>query len=471
MLHAGWASEEVALERPVPLAGQFFARVSTHVNDPITVTALALEADGGHGQNEQAILLSCDLASVPAEVLEQVRRAIAPRLPGFDTNKLVMNATHTHTGPVLREGRYPPQGADVMTPTECTRAVVAAAAGAAVRAWDSRGPAGFSRAFGHAVVGHNRRAVFLDGAAKMYANTDDENFDCIEGYEDHGVDLLFVWDEHNALAGLIVNLACPSQVTEGARYLSADFWHETREEIRRRHGANLFVLPQCAAAGDQSPHFLLYKREEEYMRERKGVSEREEIARRIAHAVDDVLEAARGDIRTDLPFAHVTETLELPARIITREELQEAENACKQWQALRPASESEASRAFSMLNRNQAVIERYEARKTNPFYAMELHVLRLGDIVMAANPFELFLDFGLRIKARSKAPQTFVVQLACGRGIYLPTQKAVRGSHYGAGASDNLVGPEGGQVLVNRTVELIDALWAVAAPAAGSVEL
>ena len=33
---------------------------------------------------------------------------------------------------------------------------------------------------------------------------------------------------------------------------------------------------------------------------------------------------------------------------------------------------------------------------------------------MATNPFELFLDYGLRIKARSEAPQTFIVQLACG---------------------------------------------------------
>jgi hypothetical protein len=70
----------------------------------------------------------------------------------------------------------------------------------------------------------------------------------------------------------------------------------------------------------------------------------------------------------------------------------------------------------------------------------------------------MFLDFGLRIKARSKALQTFVVQLACTCtwGEYLPTAKAVAGGGYGAEVVSNLVGPEGGQMLVEQTVKLIN---------------
>ncbi len=78
---------------------------------------------------------------------------------------------------------------------------------------------------------------------------------------------------------------------------------------------------------------------------------------------------------------------------------------------------------------------------------------------MVSNPFELFLDYGLRIKARSKALQTFVVQLACDTGGYLPTAKAVTSGGYGAMAAEGLVGPEGGQALVDRTVELINGMW------------
>ena len=89
---------------------------------------------------------------------------------------------------------------------------------------------------------------------------------------------------------------------------------------------------------------------------------------------------------------------------------------------------------------------------------MELHVVRIGDVVFATNSFELFLDYGIRIKARSPAVQTFLVQLA-GGGTYLPTARAVAGKGYGGGVYDNLVGPEGGQSLVEETVKLINELW------------
>jgi hypothetical protein len=43
---------------------------------------------------------------------------------------------------------------------------------------------------------------------------------------------------------------------------------------------------------------------------------------------------------------------------------------------------------------------------------MELHVLRFGDVAIATNAFELFTEFGIQMKARSRALQTFVIQLA-----------------------------------------------------------
>ena len=272
MLHIGWSTQDMTPDRPVVLVGQFAARVSTHANDPLTTTALALETETDDGQKEQAVMVSCDLVSIPAEIQEQIRARVASRVPDLDTGKLFMNATHTHTGPILREGRYPEQGPEIMTPTEGAELIVSKVAEAVVEAWTNRRSGGISWAFGQAVVGHNRRAAYFDGSARMYGKTDDESFEHIEGYEDHSLNLLFTWDKEEQLTGMAINLACPSQVTESARYISADFWHETREELRKHYGPDLFVLPQCAPAGDQSPHFLLYRKEEQYMRERKGVS-------------------------------------------------------------------------------------------------------------------------------------------------------------------------------------------------------
>ena len=112
-----------------------------------------------------------------------------------------------------------------------------------------------------------------------------------------------------------------------------------------------------------------------------------------------------------------------------------------------------------MLRQMHKLLRRYADQGENLTYDMELHVLRLGDVALATNPCELFLDYGLRIKARSRALQTFIVQLATDQIGYLPTAKAVAGGGYGALVTNGLVGPEGGEVLVERTVELINSLW------------
>ena len=55
---------------------------------------------------------------------------------------------------------------------------------------------------------------------------------------------------------------------------------------------------------------------------------------------------------------------------------------------------------------------------------------------------------------------TFLIQLACGSKGYLPTEKAEKGSHYSAYASSGFVGHEGGDLLVRKSVEAINAFFA-----------
>jgi hypothetical protein len=66
------------------------------------------------------------------------------------------------------------------------------------------------------------------------------------------------------------------------------------------------------------------------------------------------------------------------------------------------------------------------------------------------------------MRARSKALQTFLVQLGdgSGNGFYLPTQRALDGGHYSALIKSNWVGPEGGAILVEETVAAINDLFA-----------
>ena len=105
-------------DRPVALAGQMHTRISRGVESPVTATALALEAREGDRVVDQAILVSCDLVVIEAPVIERARRLVGDRLPGVDPRKLVINATHTHTAPVMAEGDYEIPEDGVMRPAE-----------------------------------------------------------------------------------------------------------------------------------------------------------------------------------------------------------------------------------------------------------------------------------------------------------------------------------------------------------------
>src|SRR5690606_27535549 len=76
---------------------------------------------------------------------------------------------------------------------------------------------------------------------------------------------------------------------------------------------------------------------------------------------------------------------------------------------------------FGRLRPAEMMLEKYK-NPDEPFYPIELHSIRLGDVAFANNPFELYVNYGFQITAKSKAKQVFVVQLSGNNGGYLPTE-------------------------------------------------
>jgi hypothetical protein len=319
----------------------------------------------------------------------------------------------------------------------------------------------------------------------MYGSVDRPDFSHIEGFEDHSVNLLYTWNADGKLTGVLINVAVPSQASGGSR-ISADFWHETRNVLRNRLGKGLFVFPQCSAAGDQSPVVLVGRKAEERMERLTGRTRRQQIAVRIADAVTSILPAMEKNIDWDPAFCHRMERVELSRRRLSEQDIKtprrthhrpQVETVEEAFQRLREEYRSmrrtieeqpelkekrgwynEITGVYWRMARASRVLDRFALQKTQPAVPVEVHVIRLGDMAIATNPFELYLDFGMRIKARSKAVQTFVVQLA-GSGSYVPTERSVAGGAYGAIPESTEVGPEGGRELVERTLDLLDALW------------
>jgi hypothetical protein len=451
-LHVGGATISITPDRPIALAGQMHTRIARSIESPATATALAIESRDGDKVLDQAVLISCDLVAIEAGILDRVRDLVHDRIPDLDRRKVVLSATHTHTAPVTTEGDYEIPKDGVMQPAEYVEFLASQVTEAVAKAWESRQPGRVGWGLGHAVVAQNRRAVYADGRAQMYGATDRPDFRGIEGSEDQGVEVLFFWNGEGKLLATAVNVACPSQEVEGESAVNADFWHEVRESLRAQHGKDLLVLGWTGAAGDQSPHLMYRKRAEERMRTLRGLSRLQELSRRVVAAWNEAYEGARKEPHSDAKLVHKVATIELPIREVTEAEAAEARSKVE--------TLSKDPRNRRLVVWHGDVVKRYEQQRAGTVepFVMELHVIRLGDVAIATNVFELFTEFGIQIKARSRAIQTFIIQLA-GPGSYLPTARAAQGGGYSAIAESNLVGPEGGQVLVDKTVELINSLW------------
>lgn len=451
-LLVGGSSISITPDGPVAISGQMRTRISAAVESPVTATALALESREGETVVEQAIMVSCDLIAIREGIPEMVREQLKTRIPGFDTNKLVMNATHTHTAPVMREGIYELPEEGIMQPTEYVSFVAERVAEVATKAWQARKPGRVGWGLGHAVVAQNRRTRFADGTAAMYGSTARDDFRGIEGYEDHGIEVLCFWDLEDQLLGTAVNVACPAQEVEGRSAVNADFWDNVRTSLREKYGEDLFVLGWTGAAGDQSPHLMYSKPAEERMRKLRGLTRLEELSRRIVAGWEEAYAGAVQEKHADVPFVHQVKMIELPERLVTREE-----SFALQAKVDEMASDPKKKRRMLW---HQSAIDRFDRQQAGELqpYQMQLHAIRLGDIAIATNDFELFTDFGIQMKSRSPALQTFVIQLA-GPGTYIPSRLAQQGGGYSAIVESNKVGHEGGQVLTDQTVSVLKSLW------------
>lgn len=505
-LFIGWAQTEITPKQPVLIRGYSYARVSEGVLDPLTATVMVLVTHGENDEVTQTTVVSCDIISISDELRDKIREKTKRLLPELDTRCIVINATHTHNAP---EHRCEEDSTNlvgialsdlgVMEPADYIEDASDQIAEAIVSAYNARKPGGISWGLGSVVVSHNRissffgsehtgepritgRSAFSTGAARqgpgpysiMYGNTNDPDFSHMEGYVDHSLDLLCTWDEASKLTGVIVNLPCPSQVGGAPYQLTADFWDDTRKELRHRHGEALYVLPQCGPAGDQNSLHPYRKAAEERMLALSGRSKRREIAIRIANAVDELIPWMAKSIDRSPDHVHRVENVPLSKRMVTEEEMKEAraelptlriefertmetartqrlDHGTTRWY-------TDSTRAFWLYRRALQVIERYESQDQEKKHMIEVHAVRLGEMAMATNPFELYLDFGLQIQARSAAVQTFLVQLA-GPGTYVPTRRSVKGGAYGAVPASSVVGPEGGRELVKQTVRMIEELW------------
>ena len=483
----GWAEVDITPNQKIALAGQFYERVSDQVESRLYVTAFALESD-----NEQMIIASCDLGGVAQNLNKMVKERLEGKLP-ISTDKVILSAIHTHTSYTYKQVRTLPMamsylktvlpkdmeyqsktsGEKFMDPEDALYFLADKIAEAVLAAWENRTEGYYQCAFGRAPVGMNRRVCYDDGSCKMWGETNMANFTALEAGNDSGIELMYTFDKDQQISGVIANIACPAQVVEQRSFISSDYWGKVKENIEKHFGKKVFVLGLCSAAGDQCPRDLVRWVEPEtpvddphikhkYPVERWAdpsmfdISGLKVVGRRISNEIIAVFdELDKSGMKDEGVLIHETFDITLPLRKVTIAEYNEAVEKIDEYIANnrgKHANFEDNARLYVY----SGIVDRYNMQQKINTFKEEIHVIRFDDIAIATNPFELFLEYGNKIRARSKATQTFLIQLACGCGGYLPTEIAEKGSHYSAYVSSGTTGHEGGDILVRETLEKIN---------------
>lgn len=382
--------------------------------DTLTVSALALEAGAA-----RLTLLTADVVAIDAAVVADIKEVLGP-----NAGRLVVCASHTHSGPAGIIPRLHPSQSDRSNQPLRQRFLLACVK-AARGAWDSLVP-----------------ATLLLGRARAPGVAADRN-DPFRAIDDQVTTIAVVGDDAVPLA-VIVHFACHPTILGGENlYVSADFPGALRRGIRSAAGASPrppVVLYINGAAADISTRY----------------TRRDQTADEVARLGQLLASAARGAISRSRPLRptlHSASTVvDLPRR-----------------PAFMPSSASEGGLARSdHSNRSpgrslaRGFIARAEGRVLRAALptidapaAAEIVGAALGELAMVAIPGELLSSLGATIVEHSPAATTLVVGYANGYVGYLVDATA-------ANTYEGLASPfsdDAGPAVVAAAIDLLAKLY------------
>lgn len=277
---AGVARVDITPREPIWMSGYASRNhPSTGVRQPLWAKALAIES----GSDKPVVIVATDLVGLPAEVADEVA-ARAQKQFGIERSRLLLNSSHTHTGPVVWPGLAAmfdlPPGEEQKLHAYAARLVddLVAVIGKSIA---DLSPAMISYGFGEAGFAMNRREPTAKGI-RLGVNP--------SGPSDHQVPVLRVASADGKKRAILFAYACHNTTLTGDFYeLSGDYAGVAAAKLEAEYpGTEALFLQLCG--GDQNPY------------PRNTVELAEEHGAELAGAVDRVLggplTSLKGTIRT-----------------------------------------------------------------------------------------------------------------------------------------------------------------------------
>jgi hypothetical protein len=444
-LLAGAAASNITPPLGAPIVGGWSPRPATHVHDELHAKCLVLD----DGQTRLAIVI-CDNVGIPREVYDAAKQRLAETTE-IPVEHMLMAADHTHSA---ASARGPNKVRREETLTDYQQFVVSRIADGVRCAENNLEPAriGWGSAEEPSQVFNRRWHIKpgtpvpnpFGGEDKVRMNPGRGNPNLLEpaGPVDPEIACLSVQSTDGRPIALLANYSLHYVGGVRSGDISADYFGMFADRIQQLLGADRLDPPfvgmmSNGTSGDVNNINFRVKGERlpRYAKMR-------EVANLVAQKV---YEAHQGIAFHDwVPLAARQRELSLAVRKPTDEQLDYARQILA-----KPAN----AKPYHVRERNYAERAIQLAESPDEVSAI-LQAFRIGDVGIAAIPFEVFAQIGLELKEKSPLPRQFTISLANGSYGYLPTvrQHALGGYETWLGTCN---------VEIEAAPKIVDALLAM----------
>lgn len=430
---AGIASVVITPDHPMWMAG-YAARTKPSegkVHD-LHAKALALE----DAQGARVVIVTVDLLGISRSMRDWIEKEVGQRCK-LPRETLLINASHTHCGPVIRETRYsiygntlyglsPEQVKQSEEYVEDLQEKLVRLVGQSI---EDLAPARLSYSHARAGFAMNRRSR-IEQSYRIQPNPD--------GPVDHDVPVLRVDSPDGKLRAVLFGYACHCTTLSFYKFCG-DYAGFAQQYIEQAHPETTAMFV-AGCGGDQNPYPRGGPRTLEYCMEH---------GRALANGVEAALAPRARPVAG--PIRAVLDTVMLEfAEPPSREQLEE---------------QAKSENKYERRHAEVLLEELKEAGKIRTTYPYLVQVIEFGnDLTMVALAGEVVIDYSVRIKAELTGRDVWVAGYCNDVFGYLPSLRVLQeGGYEGGGAMvyTPLPGPFSPSVerlVIDKVHELVESV-------------
>ena len=386
---AGIARVVITPQKPMWMAG-YAARVkpSEGMLQDLWAKALYLEDNEG----KKALLVTTDLIGFPKEMSDQIRDSLQNRL-GLSRAQIILNSSHTHSGPVLSgslNNIYPMDDAQKALVQEYSNWLVNRVINVGVDAMKSAEPAKIFSNNGvvrFQVNRRNNKEASLTGQSEL------------KGPSDYAVPVLKIAATSGEIRAIVFGYACHATVLSGYLW-SGDYPGFAQDELEKKFPGTCALFFQ-GAGSDQNPM------------PRRSVALAIQYGTELAAAVERVLNEEMKELLPRLNVAY--HEIDLP--------LNPPPGKKKLEKIVKTTKGYEQVWATNMLE---------QAKNKKPFmrsYPYPLLSWKLGDLLIFSLGGELSSEYAIKLK-QMFGDQIFVMGYSNDVMAYIPSETILKEGGY-----------------------------------------